>query len=102
MKVSRDSAQHLLDQIQAYEENYFNVEELVEESQSKHEALAMVERMKKEMAQVITPTLHSPILIVYMYMYMYMYMYVLILANLMRDPYNVKLKVMHRYSVIIK
>ena len=98
MKVSRDSAQHLLDQIQAYEENYFNVEELVEESQSKHEALAMVERMKKEMAQVITPTLHSPILIVYMYMYMY----VLILANLMRDPYNVKLKVMHRYSVIIK
>ena len=45
-------AQTLVDQISAYEENYFNISALVEEAQQRSEALLQVELMKKNQLEV--------------------------------------------------
>jgi hypothetical protein len=52
LSSSSDSAQHLLDQISAYRENFLNVAGLVEEAQQKNEALAEVEDIKRVMEEV--------------------------------------------------
>ena len=52
LKATPDSASSLIDQINAYQENYFDVAHLISEAEAKSEALELVERMKDSLEEV--------------------------------------------------
>lgn len=52
MKNSSSVAPHLLGQITAYQQNYFNVANLIEDSQTKIAALETVAQMETKMQEV--------------------------------------------------
>ncbi len=52
LKTTTDIVPNLLAQISAYQENYFHVESLIDDSRTKSEALMNVEQTKAQMNEV--------------------------------------------------
>ena len=58
VKNNPDAAPNLLTQVEAYERNYFDVGELIEDSKTKAAALDTVADMETKMKEVSTTLLH--------------------------------------------